>query len=164
MSDGSLALREGVRELLEDCARAHLPLGIVTTTSRSNVEVLLRTQLGADWAARFATIVCAEEAPLKKPNPQAYLLALESLRILPREAVALEDAPAGRRCHHRRRRSRDHYPQLLLPRDRGRARARHRTFFGNNRGLAAAAQSAGRIDLEQIRRWHANDAARSKGP
>src|ERR1700682_198200 len=45
VAGGDLPLREGVRELLDDCERARVQLGIVTTTSRSNVEVLLKTQL-----------------------------------------------------------------------------------------------------------------------
>jgi HAD superfamily hydrolase (TIGR01509 family) len=95
VAGGDLPLRDGVSELFEDCARAGVRMGIVTTTSRSNVEVLLRTHLGEDWEANFATVVCAREAPKKKPHPQAYLFALESLRLHPHEAVAIEDAEAG---------------------------------------------------------------------
>jgi len=92
---GRLAFRDGVRELLEDCRQAAMRLGIVTTTSRSNVESLLGTHLGPDWESRFAVVICAREAPNKKPHPQAYWLALEALQLRPHEAVAMEDAPAG---------------------------------------------------------------------
>jgi beta-phosphoglucomutase-like phosphatase (HAD superfamily) len=94
--DGTLAEteRDGVDELLEDCARAGLRMGIVTTTSRSNVEALLKTHLGKHWESRFAVVVCAQEAPRKKPDPQAYLLALEAMQLRPHEIVAIEDAPA----------------------------------------------------------------------
>jgi HAD superfamily hydrolase (TIGR01509 family) len=92
---GELPLREGVRELLHDCESARVRLGIVTTTSRSNVEVLLKTHLGEDWESKFAVIVCAHEAPKKKPHPQAYQVALDALQLRPHEAVALEDSQAG---------------------------------------------------------------------
>ncbi len=92
---GDLALRPGVRELLQDCAQAALRLGIVTTTSRSNVEALLGTHLGVDWRSAFDVVISAEEAPKKKPHPQAYRLALDALRLPPHETVAMEDAPAG---------------------------------------------------------------------
>src|SRR6202790_1000322 len=95
VAGGELPLREGVRELLDDCERARVRLGIVTTTSFSNVEVLLKTHLGKDWESKFATVVCAEQAPKKKPHPQAYLLALDALKLRAHEAVALEDAEAG---------------------------------------------------------------------
>jgi len=92
---GELPLRPGVRELLQDCTRAGVRLGIVTTTSRSNVEALLATHLGRDWQSTFAVVISAKEAPKKKPHPQGYLLALEALRLRPHETVAMEDAPAG---------------------------------------------------------------------
>jgi len=95
VAGGELPLREGVRELLNDCERARVRLGIVTTTSLSNVEVLLKTHLGKDWESKFATVVCAQQAPKKKPHPQAYLLALDALKLRAHEAVALEDAEAG---------------------------------------------------------------------
>jgi HAD superfamily hydrolase (TIGR01509 family) len=95
VASGQVPLREGVGELLEECGRAGVRMGIVTTTSRSNVEALLRTHLGKDWESKFATVVCAREAPIKKPHPQAYLLALEALKLHPHESVAIEDAPAG---------------------------------------------------------------------
>jgi HAD superfamily hydrolase (TIGR01509 family) len=95
VAGGNLPLREGVRELLDDCESAGVKLGIVTTTSRSNVEALLNTHLGKDWESKFAAVVCAREAPNKKPHPQAYLLALDALKLRPHEAVAVEDAHAG---------------------------------------------------------------------
>jgi len=95
IAGGELPLREGVRELMLDCERAGLRMGIVTTTSRSNVEALLKTHLGEGWKSLFAAVVCAEEAPTKKPDPQAYLRALDALQILPPEAIAMEDSPAG---------------------------------------------------------------------
>jgi HAD superfamily hydrolase (TIGR01509 family) len=95
VASGELPLREGVRELLMDCERAGIRMGIVTTTSRSNVEALLKTHLGQGWESAFAAVVCAEKAPSKKPDPQAYLLALEALQLRSQEAVAMEDAPAG---------------------------------------------------------------------
>jgi HAD superfamily hydrolase (TIGR01509 family) len=92
---GDLPLRPGVRDLLQDCVQAAVRLGIVTTTSRSNVEALLGTHLGADWQSTFDVVISAEEAPKKKPDPQAYLLALDTLQLRAADTVAMEDAPAG---------------------------------------------------------------------
>lgn len=90
-----LKLREGVRDLMEDCVLAKVRMGIVTTTSRCNVDSLMAGQIGENWTALFATVVCAEQAPQKKPHPQAYLLALQNLQVEPYLAVAIEDAAAG---------------------------------------------------------------------
>ena len=37
----------------------------------------------------------AEDAPIKKPHPQAYQLCLERLGLSPSEALAIEDSPNG---------------------------------------------------------------------
>lgn len=95
VAQGHLKLRAGVRELIDDCAQARMRMGIVTTTSRCNVDALLGSQLGAQWESMFSTIVCAEQAPKKKPDPQAYFLALQGLRVPAAAALAIEDAPAG---------------------------------------------------------------------
>jgi HAD superfamily hydrolase (TIGR01509 family) len=95
VSRREVPLREGVRELLADCQAAEIRMGIATTTSRSNVDALLGAQLGADWESKFAAVVCAREAPKKKPDPQVYRLALRILELPAHQVVAIEDAPAG---------------------------------------------------------------------
>jgi HAD superfamily hydrolase (TIGR01509 family) len=92
---GALPLRAGVAELFEDCAHAGTRMAIVTTTSAANVAALLGAHLGAHWRSRFAAVLCAEQAPQKKPDPQVYLRALQTLRLPADEALAIEDAPAG---------------------------------------------------------------------
>jgi beta-phosphoglucomutase-like phosphatase (HAD superfamily) len=40
-------------------------------------------------------VLCAEEAPLKKPHPQVYTVALRRLSLQAHEAIAVEDSPNG---------------------------------------------------------------------
>lgn len=98
VSSGRLPLRPGVRELLDDCAAAGVRLAIATTTGTANVQGLLQAQLGPQGAQRFECMVCAEQAPRKKPDPQVYRLALQQLGCAPHEVLALEDSPAGLRA------------------------------------------------------------------
>ncbi|HEX2790158.1 MAG TPA: HAD-IA family hydrolase [Steroidobacteraceae bacterium] len=95
VDSGALPLRAGVAELFEDCAAAQVRMGIVTTTSTANVAALLGARLGAGWRSHFAAVVCAEQAPLKKPDPQVYLRALQSLGLAADDVLAIEDSPAG---------------------------------------------------------------------
>ena len=95
VSAGALPLRAGVAELFADCAAAGVPMAITTTTSAANVAALLGAHLGAGWRTQFAAVVCAEQAPLKKPNPQVYLRALQILDVAAVDALAIEDSPAG---------------------------------------------------------------------
>jgi HAD superfamily hydrolase (TIGR01509 family) len=92
---GAVPLRAGVPELFDDCAAAGVRMGIATTTSAENVAALLGAQLGSTWRSRFDTVLCAEQAPKKKPDPQVYLRALQALRLPPEEVLAIEDSPAG---------------------------------------------------------------------
>jgi HAD superfamily hydrolase (TIGR01509 family) len=95
---GGIKPRPGVRRLMDECERAGVAMAIATTTSASNVQALFASLFGAGWRARFKAVVCAEDAPDKKPDPQVYLVALEHLRVLPRDAFALEDSPNGLRA------------------------------------------------------------------
>lgn len=95
VASGALSLRAGVRELFDECATEGLRMAIVTTTSRTNVQALLAAQVGADWESRFAAVVCAEDAPAKKPDPQAYRLVLERLQLRAEQTVAIEDSAMG---------------------------------------------------------------------
>ena len=90
-----LPLRDGVRELLEECRTRGVRMGITTTTSKSNLDALLRTHLGSAWATWFSALVCGEDVASKKPDPEVYLQALRRLGVGPLDAVAIEDSPGG---------------------------------------------------------------------
>jgi HAD superfamily hydrolase (TIGR01509 family) len=92
---GGIAGRPGVRRLMDACRREGILLAVATTTSTSNVEALFGSLFGQAWRERFAAVVCAEDAPIKKPDPQAYRLALQRLGVAPHEAFAIEDSPNG---------------------------------------------------------------------
>ncbi|WP_374563074.1 HAD-IA family hydrolase [Ideonella sp.] len=92
---GALPLRPGVAGLIAEARAAGVRQGIVTTTSRSNLDALLTQAFGPRWAAGFEVTVCGEDVQHKKPDPQAYLAALAALRLSPLETVAIEDSPGG---------------------------------------------------------------------
>jgi HAD superfamily hydrolase (TIGR01509 family) len=92
---GRIVFRDGVAELMRQCRSRGVRLGIATTTSRVNVQALMHSQLGADWASQFGTVVCGEDVRAKKPDPEVYLKALRELGVGPLQAVAIEDSPGG---------------------------------------------------------------------
>ena len=69
-----------------------LPLGLATSSSRSEAELMLRILGITD---RFRTVVTADEVTHSKPEPDSYLLAAEGLGIPPEYCVAIEDSSAG---------------------------------------------------------------------
>jgi len=156
---GAVPLRAGVRELIGECSAAGLATGIVTTTSASNVEALLAVHFGADWQSLFAVVVCAEAAPKKKPDPLAYRIALARLGLQARDALAIEDSPAGVAaaggCGVPVIVTNSYYfggqafPGALAIGD---------TLGSATGWRPAARQEAGRIDLAQVLAWHADAA------
>jgi HAD superfamily hydrolase (TIGR01509 family) len=95
---GKLRLRPGLPQVLDALAAAGVRLAIATTTSRANLEVLLRATLGAGGPGRFEAAICGEDVARKKPDPEAYLLALRRLRLAAADCVAVEDSANGLRA------------------------------------------------------------------
>ena len=69
-----------------------LPLGLATSSSRSEAELMLSILGLTD---RFRTVVTADEVKHSKPEPDSYLLAAENLGIAPEHCVAIEDSSSG---------------------------------------------------------------------
>jgi beta-phosphoglucomutase-like phosphatase (HAD superfamily) len=96
---GELPLRAGVTELMADCLRAEVAMGIATTSSRRNVEALLGYHLGGGAGISTPVVSLARGATKRS---RVYHLALAALRLQPAECVAVEDAPAGVGASRRR--------------------------------------------------------------
>lgn len=92
---GGVPLRPGVARLIAEAQAAGLRLAIATTTSRANVVALMEGATGGTGHGWFETMVCAEDAPIKKPNPQAYVEALRRLDLPASACLALEDSRNG---------------------------------------------------------------------
>ena len=95
MRERAIPLRAGVLELLDQCRTEGVRVAITTTTSRSNVDALLRSHFGAQWQERFAAVVCGEDVRSKKPDPEAYRQTLATLALGPLDTIAIEDSPGG---------------------------------------------------------------------
>jgi len=162
VAEGLILLRPGVRELFDDCALAGVAMAVVTTTSRANVVALLDAQLGRGWSARFAAVVCGEDVARKKPDPQAYQLALDALGLAAADTLAIEDAPAGVAAAGAAgvpvvvTRSR-FFPETfaVAPIHPAHAALAAGPSLGDARGWRpAAAGDSGRIGLAQLQHWH----------
>jgi HAD superfamily hydrolase (TIGR01509 family) len=91
---GDITLRPGVARLLEDARQHGIRLAIATTTSRPNIDALLRATLGGQ---PFEVIAAGDEVANKKPDPEIYRLALSRLDLEPSGCVAIEDTLNGLR-------------------------------------------------------------------
>lgn len=95
MKKGEIRARPGVSRLMDECESAGISQAVATTTSRANVEALFSTLFGAHWHERFVTVVCADDAPAKKPDPLVYRIALQRIGLDAGQVLAVEDSPHG---------------------------------------------------------------------
>lgn len=95
VAGGLLSYRPGVLALIAEARACGLPVAIATTTSRANVDALLAGAPGGLGPASFAAILCAEDAPRKKPDPQVYRAALAALDLPAWTTLAIEDSRNG---------------------------------------------------------------------
>ena len=92
-----VALRPGVRRLLEEARAAGLALAIATTTTPENLVPILAS-LGPGGASWFEVIAAGDVVPHKKPAPDIYTYALAQLRKRAADAIAFEDSENGLRA------------------------------------------------------------------
>jgi beta-phosphoglucomutase len=80
---------EGVREMIAgmECSKA-----VVSGSTKNDVETILEEAFGRD---RFDAIITADDIEKGKPDPSAFLEALERINVSPRDAVVVENAPLG---------------------------------------------------------------------
>lgn len=87
-------VQAGVRQYLETAQRLGIRRAVASSSPHAWVEGHLR-RLGLHHF--FELFICQEEVGQErtKPHPDLYLKALAGLRILPSEAIVLEDSPNG---------------------------------------------------------------------
>jgi HAD superfamily hydrolase (TIGR01509 family) len=93
-----LPLRTGVARLIREAREAGLRLAIASTTTPANVDALLSAALAPESARWFSVIASGDIVPRKKPEPDIYINALQSLRLPAECCVAFEDSVNGLRA------------------------------------------------------------------
>lgn len=89
---GGVSWLPGAREVLAEVRAHEIPTGLVTSTYRSLVGVILSV-LGDEW---FDVVVCGDDVGRPKPDPLPYLSAMAKLGVSPgRWCVAVEDSTRG---------------------------------------------------------------------
>ena len=94
---GEITLRPGIKAILAEAAAAGIRLAVATTTSRANVDALLRATLPNH---PFEVIAAGDDVRAKKPAPDIYNLAIQRLGLTPEHCVAIEDSVNGLRSAH----------------------------------------------------------------
>ena len=95
MAAGAVPPRQGFADLVRALQRKGIRWGVVSTTSCANWDALWRYALQPLGLPEPSVVVCSEDVTAKKPDPQAYVIALERLGLVAAEACAIEDSRNG---------------------------------------------------------------------
>lgn len=95
VNEGLIDLRPGIATLLQDARAANLRLAITTTTSRVNIDKLLRATIGEEGLGWFEVYSTGDRVKNKKPDPEIYELCLKDMNLSAEACLAIEDAPQG---------------------------------------------------------------------
>ena len=93
LESGGAPFKPGARAIVAWVASLGLPIGLATSSRRSEV----RERLG-DLTDLFTTITTRDNAARGKPHPDIFLAAAASLGVPPAECLAIEDSFAGVRA------------------------------------------------------------------
>ena len=81
----------GAEELIDGIRAAGLKIALVTNSPRSVVDLAL----GLLGGHRFDVTVAGDEVANGKPDPEPYLMAMDSLGLTAADCLAVEDSPSG---------------------------------------------------------------------
>ncbi|MFV2003811.1 MAG: HAD family hydrolase [Gammaproteobacteria bacterium] len=95
LSTGAIPLRPGVERLIAEARQRGFRLAIATTTTPENVTALLTHTLGAESIDWFEVIAAGDIVPAKKPAPDIYDYALNTMNLTADECIAFEDSANG---------------------------------------------------------------------
>lgn len=82
----------GVRELIAELHRRHVPVAVASASLRQWVDATLR---GLRLQSAFRATVSASDVEHAKPAPDIYLLAADLLRVPAERCLAVEDTLTG---------------------------------------------------------------------
>ncbi len=85
----------GLTSLLKQLKRAGFRIGLATSSSRREVEIITQ---GLNIEKFFATFTCGEDVVEGKPAPEIFLKTAKALGVDPGQCVVIEDSPIGLRA------------------------------------------------------------------
>jgi HAD superfamily hydrolase (TIGR01509 family) len=94
VAEGGLPLRPGVARIVDEAIAAGVRLGVCTTSNPRFIDAVLDL-LGPERKAAFEFVHAGDVVAKKKPAPDVYLLALETLGLPPHRCMVVEDSRNG---------------------------------------------------------------------
>ena len=89
-----LPLRPGVLRIVDEAIANDVRLGVCTTSNPKFIDAVLDL-MGPDRKAKFEFVHAGDVVSKKKPDPEIYMLAQQSLGLPQSECVVIEDSRNG---------------------------------------------------------------------
>jgi HAD superfamily hydrolase (TIGR01509 family) len=91
---GELPLRPGISRIVDEAIAAGVKLGVCTTSNPAFIDAVLDL-FGPERKAKFAFVHAGDVVSKKKPDPEIYELAKQSLGLPTHECMVVEDSRNG---------------------------------------------------------------------
>jgi beta-phosphoglucomutase len=100
IADRSLEPIEGIEDLILLCKRKNIKLALASSSVREQVNAILKSlshnnHQHINFQTAFDVTVAGDEVPQKKPAPDIYRKAIQTLGIEHNNCIAIEDSGAG---------------------------------------------------------------------
>jgi len=94
IANGEAPLRPGIARIVDEAIAAGVKLGVCTTSNPQFIDAVLDL-LGPERKARFDFVHAGDVVKKKKPDPEIYELAKQSLGLPVEDCVVIEDSRNG---------------------------------------------------------------------
>ena len=94
VAEGGLPLRPGIARIVDEAIAAGVRLGVCTTSNPKFIDAVLDL-FGPERKAKFDFVHAGDVVAKKKPAPDIYLLALETLGLPTHACMVIEDSRNG---------------------------------------------------------------------
>ena len=94
IASGQLPLRPGIARLVDEAIAAGVRMGVCTTSAAEAIDGVLDL-LGPERKAKFEFVHAGDVVKKKKPDPEIYELAKQSLQLPVHECIVIEDSRNG---------------------------------------------------------------------
>lgn len=97
IDEGSIPLRPGILRIVDDAIASGVKLACCSTSNEKAVSNLIRTLMGPERAEKFQ-VFAGDMVKAKKPAPDVYNMAVESMNLDKSRCVIVEDTHIGVRA------------------------------------------------------------------
>ena len=94
VAEGGLPLRPGISRIVDEAIAAGVKLGVCTTSNPKFIDAVLDL-FGPERKAKFDFVHAGDVVSKKKPDPEIYELAKQSLGLPVHECMVIEDSRNG---------------------------------------------------------------------